>query len=170
MIFLAGLIEELMNTVEKQIVIYDELLEIAAKKKVAVIENKVEELAGFNSEENTLLGRCTRLDKRREELFDDIAFVLNKKNKDITLSKLIELIKGQPEEERLVQIRDRATESLNKLKQINDLNKILIETSLEHIDYSMNVIRGALNPQPYYCDLAGNEINLPGKVLFDTKQ
>lgn len=167
---MAGLIEELMNTVDKQIDIYEELLEIAAKKKVSIVENRVEDLAEFTAVENTLLGRCSRLDKQRETLFNDIAFVLNKKSEDITLTKLIELIKGQPEEERLIKTRDKAFETLNKLKQINDLNRMLVETSLEHIDYSMNVIRGALSPQPYYCDLAGNEIDLPGKMLFDTKQ
>lgn len=167
---MAGLIEELMDTVDKQIEIYDELLEIAAKKKTAVIENKIDALSEITAAENTLLGRCSRLDKQRETLFDDIAFVLNKKSEDITLSKLVELIKGQPEEQRLAAIRDRAMDTLNKLKKINDLNRTLIETSLQHIDYSMNVLRGTLNPQPYYYDLAGNEINLPGKMLFDAKQ
>lgn len=159
-----------MNTVDEQIEIYEALLEIAAKKKVSIVENKLEEISDYTAQENTLLGRCNRLDKQRDGLLNDIAFVLNKKPEDITLSKLVELIKGQPEEERLTQIRDKAVETLKKLKKINDLNRVLVETSLEHIDYSMNVIRGALSPQPYYCDLAGNEINLSGKMLFDTKQ
>lgn len=159
-----------MDTVEEQILIYEALLEIAAKKKVSIVENNIEEVGEYTSEESTLLGKCSRLDKKRDTLFNDIAFVLNKKPEDITLSKLVELIKGQPEEERLTQIHDKAVDTLKKLKKINDLNRTLVETSLEHIDYSMNLIRGALNPQPYYCDLAGNEINLSGKMLFDTKQ
>ena len=159
-----------MNTVDKQIEIYDELLEIAARKKTAVIENNLESLSEITALENTLLGKCSRLDKQRETLFADIAFVLNRKNETITLSKLVELIKGQPEEQRLISIRNRAMDSLNRLKKINELNKILIETALEHIDYSMNILRSTLNPQPYYCDLAGNEINLPGKMFFDAKQ
>lgn len=167
---MAGLIEELMDTVEQQIEIYDKLLDIAARKKVVIVENNIDGLSKFTDEENTLLGRCTRLDKKRDALFEDIAFVLNKKKDEINLSSLVELIKGQPEEERLASIRDRAVDVLDKLRRINDINKVLIETSLEHLDYQMNIIRGAINPQPYYCDLAGNEINLSGKMLFDTKQ
>lgn len=167
---MAGLIEELMDTVEEQIFIYEELLETAAKKKVIIIENNVEGLSELNDIENTLLGRCTRLDKKRDSLFKDIAFVLNKKSEDITLSKLVELMQGQPEEQRLVQIRDRAVDTIERLKSINDLNRVLIETSMEHLDYSMNLIRGAINPQPYYVDLAGNEVTLPGRMMFDTKQ
>lgn len=167
---MAGLIEQLIETVSEQNKIYAQLLEISMKKKSVIIENNIEELQKIVTAENSLVGKSSKLEKARNELFNDISFVLNKKSEEMSLTKIAELMEGKPEAAEIIKVRDEAAEVIKKLKAINDINKDLIEYSLDHIDFSMNVLRSTLSNEPYYYDSAGNEINSPNKRLFDIKQ
>ncbi|MBR1442568.1 MAG: flagellar protein FlgN [Firmicutes bacterium] len=167
---MAGLISELIGNINEQSEVYDSLLELAGKKKVAVIANDIEKLQSIVDEENVLLGRIGRLDKSRVQLFKDIAFVLNKKDEDISLNKLMDLIKGQSEENELRKAKEELFDKAGRLKTLNEQNQKLIEYSLEHIDFSMNVIRSALSNKPSYCDAMGNELSDSSQRMFDTKQ
>ncbi|MBR1736412.1 MAG: flagellar protein FlgN [Firmicutes bacterium] len=167
---MAGLISDLISNINEQSEVYDSLLELAGKKKVVIIANDVDKLQGIVDEENVLLGKIGRLDKSRVQLFKDIAFVLNKKDEDISLTKLMELIKGQAEENELKEAKENLFSKADRLKTINEQNQKLIEYSLEHIDFSMNVIRSALSNQPSYCDAMGNELSDSNQRMFDTKQ
>lgn len=166
---MAGLTTELVNTINSQNEIYEQLVDIGLKKKVSIIENNLKHLQELISKENELVGKNSRLDRKREQIFKDIAFVLNKPL-PITLLQIIDLIKGQPDELTLKNSREKSIELLEKLKKINDHNKDLIQVSLEQIDFSMNFIRGSMSNTPYYYDSAGNEINLGDKKLFDAQQ
>lgn len=165
---MASLIEELILTLDEQNKIYETLLEIASKKKVAIIENNIPNLQQIVAQENTIVGRNMRLDKKRIELFNDMKVVLNKK--ELTLSNIIEAIKGQEGEKQLIEIKEKSEDILPKLKVINDQNQELIRMSMEYIDYSMNLIRGGAMGTPTYYDSMGNEINFSDKKMFDAKQ
>lgn len=165
---IASLIEELIDTLSEQNKIYENLLEIASKKKVAIIENNIPNLQEIIAQENTIVGRNIRLDRKRVELFNDMCTVLNKKT--ITLSDIIETIKGQDGEKNLLEIKQKAEDILPKLKNLNDQNQELIQISIDYVDYSMNLIRGGAMGMPTYYDSAGNEINISDKKMFDAKQ
>ncbi len=169
MIGLAGLINELINNLDELNTLYEKLLESGNEKKQCVIKNDITALQAINDKENILVGKAIKLDKKRTELFDDIAFVLNKNPKEMTLSKLIEYIDTQAEAKDVKRVRDRAETLLSELKQLNEQNKNLIETSLDHAEFSMNLLRGSLSSRPCYYDTQGHEIPT-GERLFDIKQ
>ena len=166
---MASLIKELIDTLEEQTNIYQSLLEIASKKKVSIIENNIDELQAFVKEENVLVGRNQRLEKKRIEFFKDISMVLGK-NQNISLKDIIENIKGQDGEKELIEIREKMLDVLPKLKSINDQNQELLKMSIDYVDFYINLIRGAGGGAPTYYDLAGNEINPSDKKMFDAKQ
>ncbi len=166
---MASLIKELIDTLEEQTNIYQSLLEIASKKKVSIIENNIDELQAFVKEENVLVGRNQRLEKKRIEFFKDISMVLGK-NQNISLKDIIENIKGQDGEKELIELREKMLDVLPKLKSINDQNQELLKMSIDYVDFSINLIRGAGGASPTYYDLAGNEINSSDKKMFDAKQ
>ncbi len=166
---MAGLINDLITTLNEMNDLYEQLISSGKEKRTVVIKNDIEALQKINENENILVGKSLKLDKKREELFSDIAFVLNKDQKDITLTKLIEYIKEQPEVEDVKLLHDNAEKLLAELKTINESNKVLIEESLNQAEFSMNLLRGSLSKKPYYCDTLGNEIPT-GDRLFDIKQ
>lgn len=166
---MASLIKELTETLTEQNNIYQSLLEVSSKKKVAIIENNISNLQEFLKEENVLVGRNQRLDKKRIEIFKDISMVLGK-NEDLSLKDIIEAMKGQEGEKELTEIREKLLDILPKLKSLNDQNQELIKISMDYVDFSMNVIRASSGNAPTYYDSLGNEINTSDKKMFDAKQ
>jgi len=166
---LAGLINELIVNLNDMNNLYEQLIESGKEKRKVIIKNNIEELQKINADENILVRKTLKLDKKREELFSDIAFVLNKPSENITLTKLIEYIDTQAEAEDVKKARERASCLLAELKEINENNRILIEEALNQTEFSMNVLRGTLSKKPYYCDTHGNEIPT-GDRFFDVKQ
>lgn len=165
---MATLIQELTEVLNEQNIVYQKLLDIAAKKKVAIIENDIQKIQGFVDEENGIVGRGLKLEKKRTELFVDMADVLNKPN--ITISQIIDAVKGQDGEKELNLAKEKAADLLPKLKNINEQNQELIKISLEYLDFSVNALRSETLGVPSYFDSSGNEINLSDKKMFDTKQ
>ena len=162
---MASLIKELIE----QNNIYQSLLDVASKKKVAIIENKIPNLQEFVKEENVLIGRNQRLDKKRIEIFKDISMVLGK-NDELSLKDIISCMKGQEGEKELIAIRENMLEILPKLKSLNDQNQELLTISMDYVDFSINMIRASGGNSPTYYDSLGNEINTLDKKMFDAKQ
>lgn len=163
---MASLIVELIDTLKQQNDIYKSLLETASRKKVSIIENNVANLQEIVKEENLLVGKNQRLEKKRLELFSDISMVLGKN--DITLKDFIQTIKGQEGEKELTKLREDMLDILPKLKTINEQNQELLQMSIDYVDFSINLIRS--NSSPTYYDMAGNEINASDRKMFDAKQ
>ena len=166
---MASLTQELIDTLNEQNNIYKSLLDVASKKKVAIIQNDVKTLQQFVKDENLLVGKNQRLEKKRIELFCDIATVLGKPL-DITLKQIIESIKDKEGEKELTQIRTKMLKTLPKLKAINDQNQELLQMSMDYIDFSINLIRSSTEQRPTYYDMLGNEINSSDTKMFDAKQ
>lgn len=166
---MASLIKELIETLTEQNNIYQSLLDVASKKKVAIIGNKIPNLQDFVKEENVLIGRNQRLDKKRIEIFKDISMVLGK-NDELSLKDIISCMKGQEGEKELIAIRENMLEILPKLKSLNDQNQELLTISMDYVDFSINMIRASGGNSPTYYDSLGNEINTLDKKMFDAKQ
>lgn len=166
---MAGLIDELVTTLNEMNDLYEQLIISGKEKKECIIKNNIEKLQKINELETETVGKTLKLDKKREELFSDIAFVLNKNQNDMTLEKLIEYIDKQQEVESVRNARDKAQALLKELKQLNESNGVLINESLNQAEFSMNLLRGSLSRRPYYCDTRGNEIPTNDR-LFDIKQ
>lgn len=165
---MAGLINQLIDVLNQQNEIFENLVELSVNKKNVLIKNNVEALKEITDSESSLVNKNSRLDKKRIQCFKDIASVLNIHD-DITLSSLIEIIKNQKEAETLKDIRNKTKNLMETLKKNNDENRQLLQYSIEHVEYSMNVIRTAFTNEPCYYDSSGQEISY-GKGLFDAKQ
>lgn len=166
---MASLVEEIVLVLEQKLSIYNELLILSKEKKQIIIDNDVSLLQKILTSENELVGKIAKLDRDREQLFNDIAFVINKKPEDITVSSLCEFVKGQPLEQKMIQLKDGLIEVSTNLKAENDNNEKLVQLSLEHIEFSVNLIRDAINAPSFY-DMTGSEITTQGKSFFDTQQ
>lgn len=166
---MAGLINDLILTLNEMNDLYEQLITTGKEKRDVIIKNDIESLQKINENENILVGKTLKLDKKREELFSDIAFVLNKNPEEITLTKLIEYIDKQNEVNDVIAAKEKAEKLLAELKKTNESNRTLIEESLNQAEFSMNLLRGSLSKRPYYCDTLGNEIPT-GERLFDIKQ
>lgn len=163
---MASIIENVRDVIKKQIPIYEELLEIATKKKLALIESNTDKLKECTNAESNLVGSLQKLERQRVELYGDISSITGKKN--LTLTDIISTLDGQPIQQEVIDVREELKNAMEKLKFLNDRNQELIKTSIDYVDFSVNLLRGS-SSQIYY-DSAGNEINTLTNKMFDAKQ
>lgn len=165
---MAGLVYELMDTLDKQLLLFDELITLGGGKKDFIINNDTDGLSKLTSGENAVTGKLAKLDKTRATLMGDIANVLGRPE-GVTLSELAEAMREQPEYARLLSLTEATREKLGVLKELNDQNKILIDSSLEYINFTINAIRTSLLPEQAIYSNDGEELGAR-QSFFDAKQ
>ena len=142
---MAGLINELLTVLNEQAENYENLLALSREKHQVLIENDVKSLQKITNVENIIVGNNQRLEKRRVKIVADISTVLGKREADMTLTQLALLIERQDEHPALVEVTRRLRASVEELKEVNESNKALLAFSLDYIDFTMNLVRGAVS-------------------------
>ncbi|MCR4923326.1 MAG: flagellar protein FlgN [Lachnospiraceae bacterium] len=167
--------EELIDTLEKESVIYEKLLELTERKTPIIIKGDIEELQKITDEEQVVVDQISHLEKKRETVTNDIAIVINKDVSELKLTYLIELMSNQPKEKRrLSEVHDRLRTVVLKVKAINEHNQDLITHSLEMVEFDLNMIQ-AMRQAPETANYGRGGYN-SGSMLgtnvsgFDAKQ
>lgn len=145
---MASVIHELITVLNEQAERHSELLGLSLEEKDAIIQNDIECLQKLVGLKNIVISQSNRLEKRRIALVQDIILVMGNTDHDMDLGQLIQLMQGKPEEEELRQVGKRLRDIVTELKEVNDLNKELLETSLEFVEYSLNALRTTLVNEP----------------------
>lgn len=139
---MASLIEELTTVLQNEEEIYKKLIPVSERKTEILIRGDLKALQKVTEEEQVLLDQAAVQDHRREDVIRNMGMVLNKDPKEMSLTSLIELLAKQPEEKRrLSELHDSLRRVMQRLVDINEKNKNLIENSLEMIEFNMNFIQ-----------------------------
>lgn len=170
---MASLMEELITTLEKENEIYTKLLPVQEKKKKTIIVNDLKTLQEITKEEQEVIQQIGNLERKRQEVLTNIGMVLNRDPDTLDLPALIKLLEKQPEEKkRLSIVYDSLKQTVHRLVDINNLNKSLIEESLEMIEFNINFMQSTqMSPGNNYNKNAVG-VNMPvGQYgMFDAKQ
>ncbi|MCQ2496843.1 MAG: flagellar protein FlgN [Lachnospiraceae bacterium] len=171
---MAGLIDELVDTMSKENDIYKELIPIADEKTRVIIKNDLDALQEITDKEQRTIEKINALERRREEVIVNIGTVLSRNPRTLDMKTLMEIMKKQPEERaKLAKIHDELKDTLNRLVTINDRNKVLIQQSLEMIEFNMNIIQSTrMSPgvNNYTRGAAEQQVPQAGTRMFDAKQ
>ena len=140
---MASLMENLIEVLDLESTEYENLLGLSMKKTPVIVAGAMEELAKITDEEQNVVSKISRLEQRREEVFADIANVINKDVKTLKLSDLIEMLASRPEEQqKLARVHDKLSSAV---KRVNEQNRILIENALEMVEFDMNMLQAMKN-------------------------
>ncbi|MDR1665037.1 MAG: flagellar protein FlgN [Clostridiales bacterium] len=145
---MGGMINQLIDVLNGQADRYGELLGLSREKKGVIIANDVENLQKITNLENLVVSQTHKLEKKRIQLTKDIALVLNKKESEMTLKVLTELMEGQDEQAELIEAGKRIHSTLTALSEANAQNASLIDNALDYIEYSLNILRSAYDKEP----------------------
>ncbi len=168
-----GLIDELVETMSKENDIYKELIPIADEKTRVIIRNDLDALQVITDKEQRTVERINALERKREEVIVNIGTVLSRNPRTLDMKALMKIMEKQPaEREKLSRIHDELKETLKRLVTINERNKVLIQQSLEMIEFNMNLIQGTrMSPGVNnYTRGASQEMPQAGTRMFDAKQ
>ena len=143
---MASLMENLIEVLDLESTEYENLLGLSMKKTPVIVAGAMEELAKITDEEQNVVSKISRLEQRREEVFADIANVINKDVKTLKLSDLIEMLASRPEEQqKLARVHDKLSSAVHEVKRVNEQNRILIENALKMVEFDMNMLQAMKN-------------------------
>ncbi len=171
---MASLMEELIQTLNEEESLYGQLIPVEEEKTRAIISNDLDALREIAVQERELVDRTSALENKREQVAMDIATVLGRDPKTITLEQIASVLKNQPQDQKKLQeVHDRLRRTVSRLQELNDQNKDLLKEAIDMVEYNMNVIRstrmssGSSNYSSDASEVAGMA---PQHGMFDAKQ
>lgn len=171
---MASLMEELIITLDKEEKLYRQLIPVEEDKTRAIIANDLESLQEITVREHELVDQTSAVEHKREQIAVDIATVLGKNPKTITLEEIAEALKNQPEDQKKLRIiHDNLKKTVSRLQELNEGNRDLLKEAMEMVEYNMNVIRStrmSSGSSNYSSDAAEIEGMAPQHGMFDAKQ
>lgn len=140
---MAGLIDELAQVLEEENVRYASLIELSTEKTNYIIKNDITNLQRVVDEEQRLVDKVNNLEKRREEITDDICNVLHVPKSELTVKVLIDLLQKQKREhDLLLDVHTRLRRTVDRMVRVNEQNMSLMKQTLEMLDFEMNLVKG----------------------------
>lgn len=171
---MASLMEELIQTLNAEEILYGKLIPVEEEKTRAIISNDLEALQDITNREHELMDQTSVLEKKREQVAVDIATVLGRDPKTITLDQISSVLKNQPEDQKKLQeVHDRLKRTVSRLQEINGQNKELLTEAIDMVEYNMNVIRStrmSSGSSNYSSDASEVSGMAPQHGMFDAKQ
>jgi len=170
----ASLTEELISVLEKEHETYDILIPITEEKTKAIIGNDLETLQKITDKEQIAIEALTSLEKKREEIIVNMGTVLNRDPKTLKLKTMVKLLEKRPEEQKkLATLHDLLVAQIKRVSSQNDKNKMLINQSLDMIQFELNLIQSTrMAPGTGNYTKGASTIDVPvaGTGMFDAKQ
>jgi flagellar biosynthesis/type III secretory pathway chaperone len=171
---MASLIEELIDILDKEQELYHKLIPIAEEKTKVIVLNDLVSLQEITGNEQAAVDRINALEHRREEIMANIKTVINRKSETLNLKVLIQLLDKQPREQKALSIlHDNLKGTIQRLVEINNRNKSLIQQSIEMIEFNMNFIQSTrMSPgnNTYTKSASQYGAQASGAGMFDAKQ
>lgn len=141
---MASLMETLIEVLGQECDAYDELLALSQKKTQVIASANLENLQKITDDEQEVVDRLNRLEKKRVEVTVDIANVLNRDVESLKLSNLVEMMSARPEEQaKLAEAHQKLKTAVGELRRINEQNKELLESAVEMVEFEMNLLQAA---------------------------
>jgi flagellar biosynthesis/type III secretory pathway chaperone len=170
----ASLIDELIDVLEKEYVVYQQLIPIAEEKTQVIVKNDLTSLQEITGKEQIAVDQINALEHKREGIMVNIRTVINRKTGDFNLKTLIGLMEKQPKEQKALSIiHDNLKSTIQRLVEANSRNKSLIQQSLEMIEFNMNFIQSTrMSPgnNTYTKGASQYDAQTSRTGMFDAKQ
>ena len=170
---MASLMEDFIDILEKENEEYKRLNELSIEKRQIIIDGNVPALEDMTGREQEVTSNLKNLENKRKQVIEDMAIVLSKDPKDLTITNMIAFLNKQPKEQQKLQsIRKTLKETLEKMADINTQNEILLNQAMEMVEFDLTLFR-SMRQAPTtanYDKQANNTGEVLGSRGFDAKQ
>jgi flagellar biosynthesis/type III secretory pathway chaperone len=134
------MMNDLVNVMNEQAVCYQSLLELSMDKKNALIKNDVEQLRRITELENSLIAKNISLEKKRLAIIEELAYILNEDPDALTVSRILSITKKDSANRDLLSVSKKVRDIMEALKENNNANRILLESSIESAKFAINAL------------------------------
>ncbi|MFZ5640021.1 MAG: flagellar protein FlgN [Bacillota bacterium] len=161
-------IEGLLRILDRLLLKYTGLLEVARGLQDALIKNDLTAFEEFLKKEHLLLSEVGKLEEERLSALQGLASRFSVSPEELSVSNLASMVPGEFKPP-LTEFQAAMAQVLTGLKEVNACNADLLQQAVEYITFSFNVITG-LNSQHNYSG-SGEEQNInPERAkIFDRK-
>ncbi len=165
---MASLIENLMDTLNKESEEYEALAELSMKKTPTIIKGDLEGLQAIMDEEQLVAARINHIENERNNVMKEIAGVLNTDVETLKLADMVRILERRPiERQKMAGCHDRLKAAVYRMKRINDHNLQLIEQAMEMTQFELNVYQ-SMKSAPETANYNRGAFN-DGSVMGSTK-
>ncbi|MCI9150015.1 MAG: flagellar protein FlgN [Lachnospiraceae bacterium] len=165
--------ENLLTVLEQENTEYQRLEMLSQKKRQIIIDADISGLEDITGREQEIASTIRNLENKRQEVINDMAIVLSKDPKDLTITNMIAFLNKQPEEqEKLRHIQSRLRETLERMALINQQNELLLQQAMEMVEFDLTLFK-SMRQAPVtanYDKHAYNTGDLLGSSGFDFQQ
>lgn len=155
--------EKLINTLNKMVSLHRSLLELAKQKTEIIKKGDIEALSSILKDENKHVMAISKLEEERTCIVEKLVA----KN-DPTLTDVINL-QASPEREQLIEIKDELSKIVAELKVVNGLNQELVHSSLQFVNYSMDLLMPRTSSINYNKPTNKSQNEQVKRSMFDSK-
>ncbi len=170
---MASLMEDFMDVLEKENGEYGRLTELSREKRQIIIDGNIPALEEITGREQEITSILKNLEKKREEVVNDMSIVLSKKPEDLTVTNMIAFLNKQPkEQQKLMELKEKLHNTLAEMADINGQNEVLLKQAMEMAEFDLTLFK-SMRQAPVtanYDKRANNTGDLLGSGGFDAKQ
>lgn len=170
---MASLMEDFMDVLEKENGEYERLTELSREKRQIIIDGNIPALEEITNREQEITSILKNLEKKREEVVNDMSIVLSKKPEELTVTNMIAFLNKQPKEQQQLRgLKEKLHDTLGKMADINSQNEMLLKHALEMAEFDLTLFK-SMRQAPTtanYDKRANNTGDLLGNSGFDAKQ
>lgn len=153
---------ELISILEAQTKLHESLYKLAQRKTEALKKNDIDTLSTLINEEQKLIFAIRQFEERRVRWMETTF----PNGQNVTITRCIELA-DEMEREKLANLYKQLAETIAQLKQANELNKQLLEQSLQFVSAMLDAVMPSAQPITY------NETNqyeeTANRSIFESK-
>ncbi|MEE5989458.1 MAG: flagellar protein FlgN [Lachnospiraceae bacterium] len=172
---MASLIDNIVTILNRENEEYTVLVGLSREKTPIIIKGDLNALNAVTEKEQEVVARIQKLERDRISTMKDIAEVTNRKQEELKLADLIEMMNNRPaEQKKLREVHDRLKTTMKNMVTVNDQNRVLLKNSLDMVQFEMNLLqsmRQAPETADYNKDAySTGTIMGSGTKRFDAKQ
>lgn len=139
---MASLVEELVNVLDAEKKIYTMLVGYEERKKDVLIAADVTALEEITTKEQLAGDDLIAYSNQQIQILKDIATVLGRTDRKMTVTRLISLLDTQPDvQKQLTESRDSLLEAANRMKSLSEQNAVLIRQAIELNEFDMTLFK-----------------------------
>lgn len=159
-------IDQLKAILKDELEVYKKLLDITLTKKDIITLNKIQDLDNITKVEQNLIMQIGKLEEAREKTTSNIS--KSSGIADLSMTDLIEYLE-EKDKKFFIEIRKELMSTLKHIHEGNDLNKVLIEDSLEYVNFNIELLTNTDYGNDYQANAEDKGESEERKNLFDMK-
>lgn len=164
---MSQLSEQLARILEREQAIYEEVLDLAEKKKKIIIDGRLRELEDITRRETEIVGILIKLENLRSQTSEQLA--AEKGIRELTsVRDLLPLL--DPKDQLYIStLHSQLRGTITALQNVNELNGKLLKQSLELVDFNLNLITSIGSVSEGYTAEASEKGAPRRSTMFDAK-